>query len=53
MVVADEAPQHNLRIMVHTGSPQETMDAIKAGGDSVDFGDELIRMMPSLSRPWP
>jgi enamidase len=54
--VADEAHQHNLRLMVHTGSPKETMDAIKAGADSIEHGilpgadsfefeDELIKMM--------
>jgi imidazolonepropionase-like amidohydrolase len=42
--------------MVHTGSPKETMDAVKAGADSIEHGilpggestefdDELIRMM--------
>jgi len=55
-VLADEAHQHNLRLMVHTGSSRETMDAVKAGadsiehgilpgGDSTEFGDELVRMM--------
>ena len=55
-VIADEAHQHNLRLMVHTGSPKETMDAVKAGadsiehgilpgGDSTEFDDELVRMM--------
>jgi enamidase len=54
--LADEAHQHNLRLMVHTGSPKETMDAVKAGADSIEHGilpggestefdDELIRMM--------
>ena len=54
--LADEAHQHNLRLMVHTGSPKETMDAIKAGADSIehgilpgansfDFSDDLIKMM--------
>jgi len=54
--LADEAHQHNLRLMVHTGSPKEAMDSIEAGADSVehgilpggestDFDDKLIRMM--------
>ena len=54
--LADEAHQHNLRLMVHTGSPKETMDAIKAGadsiehgilpgGDSTEFEDDLVKMM--------
>ena len=55
-VLADEAHKHNLRLMVHTGSPKETMDAIKAGadsiehgilpgGDSTEFEDDLVKMM--------
>ena len=55
-VLADEAHQHNLRLMVHTGSPKETMDAVKAGadsiehgilpgGDSTEFEDDLVKMM--------
>ena len=55
-VLADEAHQHNLRLMVHTGSPKETMDAIKAGADSIEHGilpgadstefeDDLVRIM--------
>ena len=54
--LADEAHQHNLRLMVHTGSPKETMDAVKAGADSIehgilpgansfDFSDDLIKIM--------
>lgn len=54
--IADEAHQHNLRLMVHTGSPKETMNAIKAGadsiehgilpgGDSTEFEDNLVKMM--------
>jgi enamidase len=54
--IADEAHQNNLRLMVHTGSPQETMDAVKAGADSIEhgilpgadsfeFNDDLIKMM--------
>jgi enamidase len=55
-VLAYETHQHNLRLMVHTGSPQETMDAVKAGADSIEHGilpgadslefeDDLIKMM--------
>jgi enamidase len=55
-VLADEAHHHNLRLMVHTGSPQETMDAVKAGVDSIEHGilpgahstefeDDLVKMM--------
>jgi enamidase len=55
-VLADEAHQYNLRLMVHTGSPKETMDAIKAGADSIEHGilpgadstefeDDLVKMM--------
>ena len=55
-VLADEAHQHNLRLMVHTGSPKETMDAVKAGADSIEHGilpgadstefeDDLVKMM--------
>ncbi|MDD5082046.1 MAG: amidohydrolase family protein [Dehalococcoidales bacterium] len=36
--LADEAHQHNLRLMVHTGSMKETMDAVKAGADSIEHG---------------
>jgi imidazolonepropionase-like amidohydrolase len=54
--LADEAHRHNLRLMVHTGSPEETMDAIEAGADSIEhgilpgtssteFNDEIINMM--------
>jgi len=54
--LADETHRHNLRLMVHTGTPQESMDAVKAGADSIehgilpgansfDFGDDLIKMM--------
>ena len=53
---ADESHKHNLRLMVHTGSSRETIDAVKAGadsiehgilpgGDSTEFDDELVRMM--------
>ena len=70
-VLGDEAHQHNLRFMVHTGSPKETMEAINAGadsiehgmlpgGDSTEFGDELVKMMldegtyfvPTLAIAW-
>ncbi len=54
--LADETHRHNLRLMVHTGTPQESMDAVKAGADSIehgilpgansfDFSDDLIKMM--------
>lgn len=54
--LADETHRHNLRLMVHTGTPQESMDAVKAGADSIehgilpgansfDFNDDLIKMM--------
>jgi len=54
--LADEIHRHNLRLMVHTGTPQESMDAIRAGADSIehgilpgansfDFNDDLIKMM--------
>ena len=53
---ADETHRHNLRLMVHTGTPQESMDAVKAGADSIehgilpgassfDFNDDLVGMM--------
>lgn len=69
--LADEAHQHNLRLMVHTGTPQESMDAVKAGADSiehgilpgadsVEFNDDLIKLMldkgtyfvPTLAIAW-
>jgi imidazolonepropionase-like amidohydrolase len=54
--LADETHRHNLRLMVHTGTPEESMDAVKAGADSIehgilpgansfDFNDDLIKMM--------
>jgi enamidase len=54
--LADETHRHNLRLMVHTGTPRETLDAIRAGADSIehgilpgansfDFNDDLIKMM--------
>jgi imidazolonepropionase-like amidohydrolase len=55
-VLADEAHQHNLRLMVHTGTPSETLDAVKSGvdsiehgilpgADSIEFTDELVKIM--------
>jgi imidazolonepropionase-like amidohydrolase len=54
--MADEAHRYNLRIMVHTGSPAETKDAVNAGADSIEHGilpgtdstefqDDIVRMM--------
>lgn len=54
--LADEAHRHNLRLMVHTGSPEEVMDSLRAGAnsiehgilpgtDSTEFGDEIVSMM--------
>jgi imidazolonepropionase-like amidohydrolase len=54
--LVDEAHRHNLRTMVHTGSPEETRDAVRAGADSIehgilpgadsmDFPDDVITMM--------
>jgi imidazolonepropionase-like amidohydrolase len=54
--LADETHRHHLRLMVHTGTPQESMDAVKAEVDSIehgilpgavsfDFNDNLIKMM--------
>jgi enamidase len=54
--LADEAHRHGLKLMVHTGSPEETMDALKAGADSIEhgllpgvasteFGDDIVDMM--------
>ena len=54
--IADEAHQHHLKLMVHTGSPKEAMDSVKAGadsiehgllpgGDSTEFDDALVKMM--------
>ncbi len=55
-VLADEAHQHNTRLMVHTGSPEEITDAITAGADSIEHGilpgadstefkDDLVKMI--------
>jgi len=54
--IVDEAHKHNLRVMVHTGSPEETRDAVNVGVDSIEHGilpgasstefpDDLIGMM--------
>ena len=54
--LADEAHRHNLRLIVHTGSPEEVMDSLRAGADSIEhgilpgtdsteFGDEIVSMM--------
>jgi len=54
--LADEAHRHDRKFMVHTGSPEDTMDAIKVGADSIEhgilpgtssteFGDEIVNMM--------
>jgi imidazolonepropionase-like amidohydrolase len=58
-VLADETHKHNLRLMVHTGSPGETIDAIKAGADSIEHGilpgtdatefkDDLVKIMVDI-----
>ena len=55
-VIADEAHQHGLRLMVHTGNPDDTRDAVRAGADSIEHGvlpgtdamefpDDVITMM--------
>ncbi|UCB43183.1 MAG: amidohydrolase family protein [Dehalococcoidales bacterium] len=52
----DEAHRHNLRTMVHAGSPEETRNAVTVGADSIEHGigpdgdpieftDTLIAMM--------
>ena len=54
--LTDEAHRHNLSLMVHTGSPKDTMDAVKAGADSIEHGvlpgtnstefeDDIVNMM--------
>lgn len=54
--IVDEAHGHSLRVMVHTGSPDETRDAVSVGADSVEHGilpgcnsaefqDDVIKMM--------
>lgn len=55
-ILADEAHNHELKLMVHTGTPVETRDAVKAGADSIEhgilpgadsteFNDDLIQLM--------
>jgi len=52
----DEAHKQQLRTMVHTGNPEDTMDAVRIGADSIEhgilpgassfnFNDVLINMM--------
>lgn len=36
--IVDEAHMHDLRMMVHTGNPNETRDAVGAGADSIEHG---------------
>ena len=36
--MADEAHRHGLRVMVHTGNPGDTRDAVSAGADSIEHG---------------
>jgi len=54
--MVDEAHLHNLRIMVHTGNPDDTRDAANAGVDSIEHGllpgtesiefpDDVVKMM--------
>ena len=54
--MTDEAHLHNLRIMVHTGNPDDTRDAVDAGVDSIEHGllpgtestefpDDVVKMM--------
>jgi imidazolonepropionase-like amidohydrolase len=54
--IVDEAHGHSLRVMVHTGSPDEIRDAVSVGADSIEHGilpggtstefqDDVIRMM--------
>ena len=54
--IVDEAHRHNLRTMVHTGTPEETRDAVSVGADSIEHGivpgtdstefqEDLISMM--------
>jgi imidazolonepropionase-like amidohydrolase len=56
VALADEAHKHNLRLIVDTRNPEDTMDAVKVGADSIEHGllsgassrefpDELIRLM--------
>jgi imidazolonepropionase-like amidohydrolase len=54
--LADEAHRHSLKLMVHTGRPEEVMDSLKVGADSIEhgilpgtssteLGDEIVNMM--------
>jgi len=54
--IVDEAHGHSLRVMVHTGSPDEIRDAVSVGADSIEHGilpgsnstefqDDVIKMM--------
>ena len=54
--IVDEAHRHNLRTMVHAGTPDDTRDVINAGTDSIEHGilpgtdsyefqDDVIKMM--------
>ena len=54
--LADESHRHSLKLMVHTGRPEEVMDSLKVGADSIEhgilpgtssteFGDEIVNMM--------
>ena len=54
--LADESHKHGLKLMVHTGSADETLDAVRVGADSIEhgllpggesiqFGDKLIVAM--------
>lgn len=54
--LADETHRYNRRLMVHTGSLEETADVVTAGADSIEHGilpgsdsnefdDNLVRMM--------
>ena len=36
--IVGEAHRHDLRTMVHTGTPDETRDAVNAGADSIEHG---------------
>jgi imidazolonepropionase-like amidohydrolase len=36
--LADTAHHLSLKLMVHTGSPRDTLDAVKAGADSIEHG---------------
>jgi imidazolonepropionase-like amidohydrolase len=54
--LADEAHRQDLKLMVHTGRPEEIMDSLRAGADSIEhgilpgtsstkFGDDIVNMM--------